>query len=469
MQWIVFGEDWASHPSSTQHLFSHIADSDEVIWINSMGLRSPEFNRHDITRAARKVSRMLTRRSDWPDTRSASDAHAISDTENDASSEASGLHKTQNDALKSQKKGPDTVIEPRTLPVYQSKLVREYNKWQLQKQLAPYLADKTEPRILWLSLPSAVDMVGCCDEDLSVYYCGDDFASLAGVDHDIVSRMEAELAERCDLILTASEKLTEKFPMGKTHVLEHGVDYDLFSRPQTRPAQMPESGPNIGFYGQLADWVDIGLLSQIADQFSHCNLILIGAIHTDTQTLLQKPNVFWLDAMAHHKLAGFCQHWDVAILPFHQCEQITHCNPLKLREYLASGTSVVSTRFPAAEKYADVMTLVDHPSMFIQALHDCLEQALTDDALQQRIQQQRASVKNESWQARADQVRYLIAQGLQTDKSAELSGRTFVSNTSVSDSPSVSGNTAATDFSAISAELSPEMPPVKPICGQGTK
>jgi len=40
---IVFGEDWGSHPSSTQHIVSHLAANRRVLWVNSLGLRRPKF------------------------------------------------------------------------------------------------------------------------------------------------------------------------------------------------------------------------------------------------------------------------------------------------------------------------------------------------------------------------------------------------------------------------------------------
>ena len=385
MRWIVFGEDWGSHPSSTQHLFNHIARKDEVIWVNSMGLRCPKVSSHDIARAANKLKGMFERRPI-----------------------AAQIDKVE-------KQHPAVIIEPRTLPLYQSKTARRFNQKQLRKQLQPYLSDD-QPTILWISLPAAADMVGICNESFSVYYCGDDFSSLAGVDHDIISQMESELVDRCDLVLTASHELAKKFPMGKTQVLEHGVDFELFSSTQPKPELMPDDKV-MGFYGQLADWVDIDLLSKVADRFPDWTLMLIGAIHTDTRDLLTKPNVLWLDAMPHKQLAGYCQHWQVAMLPFHKCEQITHCNPLKLREYLASGTQVISTRFPAAEQYNSVISLADNQEEFLTSLETLLfsdSRTHKQAPEHNRKRRQQALVRDESWQARTQLVSQFIRQSMGT-------------------------------------------------------
>lgn len=406
MQWIVFGEDWGSHPSSTQHLFNQISQQDHVTWVNSLGLRTPRLTQHDIRRAYTKVKAMLN-----------------ADCKPLASKQISA-HSTYT---------PQHLIQPRTVPLFGSRLIRCFNRHQLGKQLQqimnvnitpdqvsqatrshPLPQVRTEdPRILWLSLPSAVDMIGHCDEDLSVYYCGDDFSSLAGVDHKVISRMEAELVERCDLIFTASEELAAKFPQEKTHLLEHGVDYRLFSAPQPAPENFP-TGQVMGFYGQLADWVDIELLEQIADFFPDWTLMLIGAIHTDTHDLLNKENVICLDATPHEQLAAYCQHWQLALLPFKPCEQITHCNPLKLREYLATGTPVISLRFPAAEQYSDVITLADNRAEFLQQLDLLISQlgGLSAAQQQQLAIKQQALVQEDSWQYKAEYARDRIMEKL---------------------------------------------------------
>lgn len=388
MRWIVFGEDWGSHPSSTQHLFKRIAQEDEVIWINSMGLRSPKLSKHDFARAYRKGKAMLL-----------SESSVVKSVE-----EKNSANQIQ----------PKHLIDPKVIPFFGSQLVRQFNRYQLKKQIRALVKDD-QPTVLWLSLPSAVDLIGHCGEDFSIYYCGDDFSSLAGVDHAVISQMETQLAERCDLILTASQRLAEKFPIGKTRVLEHGVDFQLFSQATEKPKDFP-MGKVMGFYGQLADWVDIQLLKQISQQFPEWTLMLIGAVHTDTRDLLEQPNVLWLDAIPHQQLAAYCQHWDIALLPFRHCEQITHCNPLKLKEYLATGTEVVSLTFPAAEPYGELVHLADNAEHFLQLLNglalsgsEAHSQA-SDKHLQNRenssLRQQ--AVAPESWEHKTQVIRQLI-------------------------------------------------------------
>ena len=56
---LVFGEDWGEHPSSTQHLITQLLPEQQILWINSLGLRRPRLNSADLRRAWQKVSKMI--------------------------------------------------------------------------------------------------------------------------------------------------------------------------------------------------------------------------------------------------------------------------------------------------------------------------------------------------------------------------------------------------------------------------
>ncbi|MGY0217070.1 glycosyltransferase [Endozoicomonadaceae bacterium StTr2] len=365
---VVFGEDWGGHPSSTQHLIRCMMNQRQVVWVNSIGLRSPRLSLHDLNRVLNKGMEMLKPQGD-ESREIITDRHA-----------------------------EPIIINPRVIPFYQSTLIREINSSLLNRTITPVLEARNIVRpMLWTSLPSAVDVVGTLNECGSVYYCGDDFSALAGVDHKTIAGMEAELAEKVDLIVVASEQLAGKFPAHKTQVLPHGVDFELFSTPHERPHDLPEAEHIAGFYGSISEWLDQELLAQAATALPSWQFVLIGDISTDISTLQSIPNITLLGAKHHHELAAYVQHWDVAMLPFILNEQIKACNPLKLREYMASGTPIATTRFPAVEAYEEHLTLRNPREPFAHTLRRALE---TADKYQDRQQQ----VIHESWQARAAQL-----------------------------------------------------------------
>ena len=171
---IVFGEDWGKLPSSTQHLIKHLQKTRKVLWVNSIGLRQPTLTWRDVKRVFEKLF---------------AKQKSPSNTEQAFSTQFN-------------------VLNPKTVPVPKSRLMRRFASYLLAKQINP-LAQKMgmNAPILWTSLPTAVDMIGRLNESQVVYYCGDDFGGLAGVDHEVVEQREQLLVQRADVILVSSEAL----------------------------------------------------------------------------------------------------------------------------------------------------------------------------------------------------------------------------------------------------------------------
>ncbi|MGL6164519.1 MAG: glycosyltransferase, partial [Aeromonas veronii] len=249
-----------------------------------------------------------------------------------------------------------------------SRLAGKINGHWLAAQIRRQLPELDRP-LLWISLPSAVDLIGKLEERAVIYYCGDDFSALAGVDHQAIAHCEARLVEKADLILAASPALASRFPPHKTRLLSHGVDLELFMPPRERPADLPSGRPIAGFYGSLSDWIDIPLLAETAAALPHWDLVLIGPVQTDISPLKGLPNIHLLGPRPHHTLAAYAQHWQVSLLPFVDNAQIRACNPLKLREYLAAGRPIVSTDFPALDGYRDQIQLPHDGESLAQAIN----------------------------------------------------------------------------------------------------
>lgn len=366
---VVFGEDWGRHPSATQHLVLRLKEQRRVLWVNSIGMRRPRFSARDVGRVAAKVAHVLWR------SQSRRDAEL-----------------------------PDgmSVLSPLALSWPGSRAAYVANRALLKRQIGRLMSrERIEKPILWTSLPTALPAVGELGERASVYYCGDDFSALAGVDHAPVSAMEQQLVERVDLVLAASERLAARFPRHKTMLVPHGADVSLFSVHTARAVDLPVGRPIAGFYGSIAEWIDTALLGEVADRLPHWLFVFIGNVETDVSALAARENVRFLGPRPHAVLPSYSQHWTASLLPFRDCAQIRACNPLKLREYLAAGRPVVATDFPALAGYRDCVTVVRDGEEFSAALASSL-----DDAGSERRQ---ARVAGETWEARAELVEAALA------------------------------------------------------------
>ena len=368
---VVFAEDFGRHPSSTEHLVRRLACDRRVLWMNSIGMRRPRLTAGDVRRAAGKAAALV-----WPKRQSLPGLNQVA-----AALSPPGL----------------TVIAPHAIPAPGNALAFHLNRALLGRQVRTKMIEAgiTKP-ILWLSLPSALPVVGALGERALVYYCGDDFGALAGVDHASVLAMERDVAARADLIIVCSDALAQKFPAGKTIVVPHGVDFDLFSTPAPRAADLPSGRKIAGFYGSLPHWVDAQLVTRTAAELSDWLFVFVGG------GALFEPgaapaNTVFLGARPHRALPGYVQHWDVSLLPYGDCTALRAGNPLKLYEYLAAGTPIATIDFPALEPYRDVVTLAADPAYFAAAV-------VAASADRARNPQRRAAVAAGTWDARAAQI-----------------------------------------------------------------
>ena len=104
------------------------------------------------------------------------------------------------------------------------------------------------------------------------------------------------------------------------------------------------------------------------------DFVLIGNIHVDVSRLEGCDNIHFLGPKPHEKLPAYIQHWDVSLLPFKRTPQIEACNPLKLKEYMAAGTAIVSTDFPAVNMFGDIISIADTADSFVRAIRETQEE-----------------------------------------------------------------------------------------------
>ena len=93
----------------------------------------------------------------------------------------------------------------------------------------------------------------------------------------------------------------------ETHLSMHGVDRALFAQAldpaTTVPADLARlPTPVLGFYGSIADWVDLELIGGIARRRPNWTIALIGPVSRDTEAIDALPNVRLLGRRPHRML-----------------------------------------------------------------------------------------------------------------------------------------------------------------------
>ena len=368
---IAFGEDWGRHPSSTQHLLGQLARSRRVLYLNSVGLRRPRLS--DAGRVAVKLGAMIRNGSREAD-------NAVADLAR-----------------------PEVVLTPPAVPLPGARLARLANR-HLWRRTVGRRADAMglDRPVLWTSLPTALDARHVLRHRALVYYCGDEFGALDGVDHGPVLRMERELAAAADLIVVSHPALAAKFDPAKTALLPHGVDLARFAN-LTGPDR--SARPVAGFLGRLDDRLDYDAIALAARHLPGWTFRLVGPVAPvaagAVAALARLPNVEVPGPVTPSAVPALIAGWTVALLPYRDTPMTRACDPLKLREYLAAGTPVAAFDIAGTRAHAPVVTLCDPAT-----LADALRQAAAEPETARATR--RASVAADDWSARAATLSALL-------------------------------------------------------------
>ena len=174
----------------------------------------------------------------------------------------------------------------------------------------------------------------------------------------------------------------------------------LFRSTYDKPLDFPKGKKIAGFYGSIASWIDVESLTYAASNLPDWQFVFIGDVKTDVSDLAELDNTHFLGRKAHEELPKYVSNWDISLISFKQNGQIEACNPLKLREYLAAGKPIVSTKFPAAEEYKDIINITKTHQEFVEKISDSYQSDIRKKSI--------AAVQNESWESRAKNLSELI-------------------------------------------------------------
>ena len=370
---ICFAHDWKGDPTSKTHIMRILSEKNRILWVNSIGMRRPAASSRDARRLLNKLRQV-----------------------------GQGLVRVNANLH---------VASPLAVPLPGVPGVDRLNTVLLTASIR-YFARKaglTRP-ILWTFLPNTVGLVGRLGESRVIYHCVDEYSAFAGVSRESLRRMEQDLVRRADLVLASSDTLAaERRPLNpRTHFVSHGVDVAHFSRALDPGLAVPADAadiarPVIGFFGLIAEWLDLELIAEIARRRPAWSVVMLGKANVDTSALRALPNVRLLGQKPYADLPAYCRAFDVGIIPFRVDALTVRANPLKLREYLAAGLPVVSSDLPEVRKYSGLAQLATGADGFIAAIEKAL--AERDDGL---ARARTAAMAPESWEARVEEISDLI-------------------------------------------------------------
>lgn len=230
-----------------------------------------------------------------------------------------------------------------------------------------------------------------------VYDCMDDWEFFP----DMNPVGEVNLVQEADLVITSARFTERKWRQenSRTLLVRNGCEYRHFRSGRRDIVEVLES-PIIGFFGAIADWFDIDLVSKAAALYPHCTFVLLGDIDEDhARRLASVANVIAPGrrpyALLPHYLAGF----DVCLIPFKDDQLSSHTDPVKFYEYLCQGKPVVATPLPELQDQKALFYATSGANEFCDAIQTALTEA--DPFLRRsRIDFARAN----TWELRLDDI-----------------------------------------------------------------
>ena len=378
------GEDWwYHHPHSKNHLMRRFARAgNKVIFVNSisMGLASVK-SKDLVPRIARKLRSYAK------------------------------FARTTEEGV--------TVVSPAVIPFFGSRAATIANRSLLTSQIAGLARRRGLSRpILWIAIPTAIEVVGRMNESLVIYHVSDKYDANTmdhATDPAFIRSLHEKAVESADLIFYSSRKLLAEATRGleRSHLLEQAVDFDHWARIKDgnlriAPAIEKIPRPRIGYFGAIEPWlIDQELIQQAARERPDWNWIFIGNKSRGLEIEGLK-NVHFLPPVAYDDLPAYAAGFDVCVLPWSTDVTFTsYGSAIKVREYLASGKPVVIAPLPEYESMSEVLRIGRTRDQFLE---------LVDEALQEEgselVRARQDSVRNGTWDARAEWVSNLIEEKL---------------------------------------------------------
>ena len=386
--WLVFADDWGRHPSSCQHLIRTLLPGQSVTWVNTIGTRPPRLDWGTAKRAAGKLtgwfipSRTRERRIPLGIV-----AHASGSVERDA----------------------PAIIAPKMWPSFRSRFGRSLNRKLLLRALRPIVEAMPAPPVIITTLPLVADLVGELPAAKWVYYCVDDFSIWPGYDGATMAAMERDLLPKIDLAIAVSETLVAKLAsMGKpAYLLTHGVDLPFWQVPKEEPPEFARiERPIVLFWGVIDRRMDTAFVEHLGRSMRAGTIVLVGPLEAPDPALLKLPRVVVRPPVKFERLPALAAAASVLVMPYIDAPVTQAMQPLKLKEYLATGRPCVVRDLGTTRAWADALDVAATPEQFTAAVLDRLS---GDTPLSQL--EARKRLASESWAAKAEQFRAWIDAG----------------------------------------------------------
>jgi glycosyltransferase involved in cell wall biosynthesis len=270
------------------------------------------------------------------------------------------------------------------------------------KLLAKFLTERVSrlrDAVVLSAVPISADLPARVDAHRWVYYCVDDFSAWPGLDSRPLQEMEKALVGRADRLVAAGDNLAARLSgMGRhAEVLPHGIELAHWSRSDgdaSLLADLPR--PLVLFWGLVDRRLDVRCLEALDRRMTAGTIAIVGPQQDPDPRLAALPRVKLLGPSSYENLPALARAAAVLVMPYADLPVTRAMQPLKLKEYLATGRPVVVSRLPAVAGWEDCMDVTDDPETFSARVLARIDAPAPAEQLRAR-----ARLASEGWRTKA--------------------------------------------------------------------
>ncbi len=156
---LCFSHDWSGDPLSKTHLMRVLSRDNRILWVNSIGYRTPTASKADVTRAFKKLI-----------------------------AAASPIREPEPNIF---------ILNPLAIPAYGQPRIRDLNRRLLRFQVKRAMRQLGFERpINWVFNPAAAVIAGALGEEMVIYYCVDEYTAFSGVSSRSLADSKNKFTER---------------------------------------------------------------------------------------------------------------------------------------------------------------------------------------------------------------------------------------------------------------------------------
>jgi glycosyltransferase involved in cell wall biosynthesis len=161
---------------------------------------------------------------------------------------------------------------------------------------------------------------------------------------------EPSMLKKSNHIFTLTESIKAKYHLkhNRIDVMGNGYPSNYFYPRVEIPCDVKNvSGPIAMYLGTVRDWIDFGLLKILVKDNSAISFVFIGPVIDNVRHLMKEmsslPNFHYLGPKSRQEVPLYMSVASVAIIPYLANDFTASVKPIKLYEFLACGTPVVTT------------------------------------------------------------------------------------------------------------------------------